>query len=87
MLSALQGGGNSVNPISGAISGGLAKTLGSKFGLPPAAINAIVAALPGLLQRFAQKANDPNDKSITPESISGSLSGLTGGLGGLFGNK
>jgi len=78
-------GGSSTSPITSAIEGGLVASLGSKFGLPPAATGAIAAALPGLLQKFAHKANDPNDASITPDSITGSLSGLaSGGLGSLF---
>lgn len=44
-------------------------SLGSKFDQPPAATGAIAAALPGLLQKFAHKASDPNDHSITPDSI------------------
>ena len=84
LLSMLQGG-SSGSPITNAIEGGLVGSLGSKFGLPPAATGAIAAALPGLLQKFAHKANDPDDASITPDSITSSLSGLaSGGLGSLF---
>ncbi|MDQ4140864.1 MAG: DUF937 domain-containing protein [Bacteroidota bacterium] len=85
LLSMLQGGMSSGSPITSAIEGGLVGSLGSKFGLPPAATGAIAAALPGLLQKFAHKANDPNDNSITPDSITSSLSSLGGsGLGNLF---
>lgn len=79
----LQKGLTSGNPVTNAIEGGLASSLGSKFGLPPMVTGAIAAALPGLLQKFAHKANDPNDNSITPDSITKSLSGA-GGLGSLF---
>ena len=48
------------------------------------ATGAIAGALPGLLQKFAHKAGDPNDNSITTESISNSISGKLGGLGNLF---
>ncbi|HKG68160.1 MAG TPA: DUF937 domain-containing protein [Segetibacter sp.] len=86
LLSMLQGGMSSGNPLTSAIEGGLVSSLGSKFGLPPMATGAIAAALPGLLQKFAHKANDPNDSSITPESITKSLSNSGGGgLGSLFG--
>ncbi len=86
MLSQLQSGLTSNNPLVNAIEGGLVSSLGSKFGLPPMVTGAIAAALPGLLQKFAHKANDPNDSSITPDSISNSLSSLGGGLlGNLFG--
>jgi hypothetical protein len=46
--SSLQSG----SPLAAAIEGGLVGTLGSKFGLGPAATGAIAAALPGLLQRM-----------------------------------
>jgi hypothetical protein len=60
----------------------LVSSLTSKFGLPPVVTGAIAGALPGLLQKFAQKANDPGDTSITPDNISKSLSGS--GTDGLF---
>jgi hypothetical protein len=81
LLSQLSGSLQSGNPVTTAIEGGLVGSLGSKFGLSPAITGAIGAALPGLLSKFAHKANDPNDSSITPDSISNSLSG--GGLSGL----
>ncbi|QNF34801.1 hypothetical protein HUW51_19475 [Adhaeribacter swui] len=86
LLSLLQGGASSGNPVTSAIEGGLVSTLGSKFGLPPAATGAIAAALPGLLQKFSHKANDPNDSSITPDSISQALSNFGGLGGGALGN-
>ena len=85
MLSKLQNAATSGSPVVNAIEGGLVSSLASKFGLPPMATGAIAAALPGLLQKFAHKANDPNDHSVTPDGISGSLSKLTGGLGSMFG--
>lgn len=88
LLSKLQGGVASGSPITSAIEGGLLGSIASKFGLSPAITGAIAAALPGILQKFAHKANDPNDPSITPDSITKSLSGLgglSGGLGSLFG--
>ena len=83
LLSKLQGGLTSNNPITNAIEGGVVSSLASKFGLPPAATGAIAAALPSILQKFAHKANDPNDPSVTHDSIKDSLSKL-GGLGNLF---
>src|SRR5579875_1500802 len=55
LLSMLTGSMASGSPITNAIEGGLASSLGSKFGLPPMATGAIAAALPGLLQKFAHK--------------------------------
>jgi hypothetical protein len=86
LLSSLEGGLTSGSPVVSAIEGGLVSSLGSKFGLPPMATGAISAALPGLLQKFAHKANDPNDASVSKESLSNELQGAgsTGGLGSLF---
>lgn len=84
LLAQLQSGLTSGSPITNAIEGGLVSSLGSKFGLPPAATGAIAAALPGLLQKFAHKAADPNDPSITTDSITKSISNAGGGLGSLF---
>ncbi|MFI5187895.1 MAG: hypothetical protein ACHQF0_14285 [Chitinophagales bacterium] len=85
LLSMLQGSIASGNPIVNAIEGGLVGSLGSKFGLSPMVTGAIAASLPGLLQKFAHKANDPNDTSITKESINQSLSNTAGaGFGSLL---
>lgn len=85
LMSMLQNAMSSGNPLTSAIEGGLVGSLGSKFGLSPAATGAIAGALPGLLQKFAHKANDPNDSSITLDDITRSASGKSGGLGSLFG--
>ena len=84
LLTMLQNAMASGGPVTSAIEGGLVSSLASKFGLPPMATGAIAGALPGLLQKFAHKVNDPNDTSITQESITKSLSGKLGGLGNLF---
>lgn len=74
LLSKLEGALTSGNPVTNAIEGGLISSLTSKFGLSPMVTGAIAASLPGLLQKFAHKANDPNDASITADSITKSLS-------------
>ena len=74
LLAKLQSTLTSGSPVVSAIEGGLVGTLGSKFGLSPMVTGAIAGALPGLLQKFVHKANDPNDSSITKESIDQSLS-------------
>lgn len=84
LLSMLKNAMTSGNPIANAIEGGLVSSLTSKFGLSPMATGAIAASLPALLQKFAHKANDPNDNSITSESITNAISNNTGGLGGFF---
>ncbi len=86
LLSSLQNNMSSGSPVTSAIEGGLVSSLASKFGLSPMVTGAIAGMLPGLLQKFAHKANDPNDNSITPDSITKSLSNIGGGggLGSLF---
>jgi len=73
LLAMLQNSLTSGGPVVNAIEGGLVGSLGSRFGLSPAITGAIAGALPGLLQKFVHKANDPNDNSITKESIDRSL--------------
>jgi len=85
LLASLEGGLTSGNPISSAIEGGLVSSLASKFGLPPSITGAISGALPGLLQKFAHKANDPNDPSITPQNLESANTG-GGGIGGMLDN-
>ncbi len=67
------GGGFDVSSITA----GLAEKLGDKFGLPPMVTSAIVAALPGLIQKFT--GND------SPSENGNGLDSLGSKLGGLFG--
>jgi len=87
LLSMLEQGISSGSPIVNAIEGGVVGSLGNKFGLSPMVTGAIAAALPGILQKFVHKAKDPNDPSITPDSINQSLpdtGATTSGLGNLM---
>ena len=84
IISMLQSGMASGSPVASAIEGGVVSSLASKFGLPPSVTGAIAGALPGILQKFAHKAADPNDQSITMDGLKNSLSNLGGGLGGFF---
>jgi uncharacterized protein YidB (DUF937 family) len=85
VLSQLQNATTSGNPVVNAIEGGVVSSLASKFGLPPMVTGAIAASLPGLLQKFAHKANDPNDQSITPGGLNDMFSKFGGGaLGNIF---
>lgn len=85
LLSHLQNAATSGSPVVNAIEGGVVSSLASKFGLPPMVTGAIAASLPGLLQKVAHKANDPNDPSITHDGLSNMFSKFGGGaLGGLF---
>ncbi|MFL5787532.1 MAG: hypothetical protein ACJ748_05735 [Flavisolibacter sp.] len=54
LLSQLQTGLTSNNPVANAIEGGVVSSLASKLGLPPAATGAIAASLPALLQKIAR---------------------------------
>jgi len=77
LLEMLQNSITSGSPVVHALEGGLVGGLLGKFGLSPTIAGAITGALPGLLQKFVQKANDPNDPSITKESIDQSLATAT----------
>jgi hypothetical protein len=79
LLEMLQNSLTSGSPVVHALEGGLIGGLLGKFGLSPAITGAIAGALPGLLQKFVHKANDPNDPSITKESIDQSLATATPG--------
>jgi hypothetical protein len=74
LLSKLESSIASGGPVVSAIEGGLVGGLMSKFGLPASVTGAIAGALPSLLQKFVNKANDPNDPSITKEKIDQSIS-------------
>ena len=77
LLSMLQNSLTSGSPVVHAIEGGLVGGLLGKFGLSPTIAGAVTAALPGLIQKFVHKANDPDDNSITKESIDQSLATAT----------
>jgi len=85
LLSSLQNSVASGGSLTSAIEGGLVGSLTNKLGLSPAISGAIAAAIPGILQKFANKAADPNDSSITKESLTKSLSNIGGSLGKMFG--
>jgi len=86
LLSSLEGSLSSGSPAVSAIEGGLVSSLTSKFGLPPSVTGAIAGMLPGLLQKFSSKANDPNDPSVTHQTMStGLFGGMGGGLSSLLG--
>ena len=85
ILAQLQNLATSGNPVVNAIEGGVVSSLASKFGLSPMITGAIAASLPGLLQKVAHKANDPNDPSITPGGLTNIFSNIGGGgLGNMF---
>jgi len=73
ILSMLENAVTSDNPLVHAIEGGIVGSLASKFGLSPAVTGAVAGALPGLIQKYARRAADPNDPGITlnkPEASS-----------------
>jgi len=77
LLEMLKNSITSGSPVVHALEGGLVGGLLGKFGLSPTIAGAITGALPGLLQKFVHKANDPNDPTITKESIDQSLATAT----------
>lgn len=59
LLSKLESSVGAGGPVTSAIEGGLINTLTTKFGLPPSITGAISGALPGLLQKFANRGTPP----------------------------
>ncbi|MEO6357854.1 MAG: hypothetical protein ABIU77_05460 [Ferruginibacter sp.] len=55
ILGKLQSNVASGGSVTSAIEGGLVSSLASKFGLSPAITGAIAGALPGIMQKFANK--------------------------------
>lgn len=61
ILSTIENSLGSGSLVTSSLVGGLVGSLGSKFGLSSAITGAIAASLPGLLQRFTNKANVPGN--------------------------
>lgn len=85
LFDSLKNGVANGGTLVSSIEGGLVSSLTNKLGLSPAISGAIAGALPGILQKFVHKANDPNDNSITKDSLTKSLSNIGGSLGKMFG--
>lgn len=63
ILSKLESSIASGGTLTSAIEGGLVSSLASKFGLPPSVTGAIAGALPGILQKYANKSQGNNPAS------------------------
>ena len=61
LLSQFEGGLANRSLATSAIAGGLMNSLTSKFGLSPAITGAIAAALPAILQKFAEQSHGQQD--------------------------
>jgi hypothetical protein len=59
ILSQLENSLTSGNVLTSAVAGGLIGSLGRRFGLSSAVTGAIAASLPGLIQKFTNKAATP----------------------------
>ena len=86
-----QGGDLQNNPLAGQLSGNAITSLMDKFNLNQGQAGNIVSnLLPGVLNQFISKTNDPSDSSIDLQSIFSSLTGgSTNGLDlqGLLGRE
>jgi hypothetical protein len=82
-----QGAGGMLSMLGGmdinSITVGLADKLSTKFGLSPSVTNAIVAALPGLLQKFTGKGAS-NGAAGAADILDSLPGGLGSKLGGFF---
>ena len=88
LMEMFQGGNTTSNPMVGQISNNVAQSLMSKFGIDAGQAQNIVNNLvPGVMSKFVQKTNDPNDKSFDLNGIVGSLTGgKSGGIGDIMSN-
>jgi hypothetical protein len=84
VLSLLGGKGGDLqnNPLANQLSGNAIESLMNKFNLNQGQAGSIVSnLLPGVLQKFISKTNDPGDNSFDLQGIFSSLTGgKTGGL-------
>lgn len=82
----LSGGDLSNNPEVAKISGSVAGSLASKFGISSEQATGVAASLiPMVMGSLVKKTNDPNDKSFDMGSIISAVAGgNTGGIGGLL---
>lgn len=72
-----KGGAVETNPLAGQLSGNAVTSLMEKFNLNQGQAGSIVSnLLPGVLNKFISKTNDPTDNSI---DLQGIFSSLTGG--------
>ena len=72
-----QGGDVATNPLAGQLSGNAVSSLIEKFNLNQGqAGNIVNSLLPGVLNKFISKTNDPSDNSV---DLQGIFSSLTGG--------
>ena len=92
LMEMFQGGNTTSNPMVGQIEAeelkpssfcnNVAQSLMSKFGIDAGQAQNIVNNLvPGVMSKFVQKTNDPNDNSFDIQGILSSLSGTSGGAG------
>ena len=73
-----QGGDLQTNPLAGQLSGNAVSSLMEKFNLNQGQAGSIVSnLLPGVLNKFISKTNDPADNSIDLQGIFSSLTGGT----------
>lgn len=71
-----QGGDLQNNPLAGQLSGNAVSSLMDKFNLNEGQAGNIVSnLLPGVLNKFISKTNDPSDNTIDLQSIFSSLTG------------
>ncbi len=95
-LTSLIGGNTGLeHPVTAAASENLTTRLIEKLGISPEQASSVAESIiPGIMAKFVQKANDPEDKSIDLKSLlsqvtggSFNLGGIMGMVGGLFGKK
>lgn len=85
-----QSGNAADHPVTQNIVGNIASSLSQKFGLSQGVASSLTSSIiPMVMSKMSGKANDPNDSSLSLDSIKNMLTGSSGGgimdkLKGLF---
>ncbi len=87
ILSMFQSGSAENTPVTSAISNTVTENLMNKFGLDNSQAGKIATTmLPGILNSFIKKTNDPSDSSFDLKDVVTKIGGNTGGIGNMLGN-
>lgn len=85
IMGLFSGGDVANNSVVSGISGNVAQSLMSKFGINADQAGGIVSKLvPVVMNNLVKKTNDPNDSSFDLKGIIGAVSGNAGGMDGIL---
>mgnify|MGYP000844257247 FL=1 len=85
IMGMFSGGDMANNSVVSGISGNVAQSLMSKFGINADQAGGIVNSLiPVVMNNLVKKTNDPNDSSFDLKGIMGAVGGNAGGMDGIL---